>query len=183
MSKIGRKSIDIGNVQVEIKGQEVHYKGKKSSGVYILPDSLKAELKEKKLVIIRAQENDTARDTNRVWGLARALLANKIKGAQNEFEKLIQINGLGFKAQLSGSKVVFSLGYSHKIDFMLPAGVTLEVDKTGQKLTFKSADKELIGHVASQVRALRPPEPYKGTGIKLATEVIKRKAGKTKAAA
>ena len=97
----------------------------------------------------------------------RALLANKIKGIQQDFEKIVQINGLGFKAAVSGSKVVFSLGYSHKIDFNLPKDVTLEVDKTGQRLVFRSPDKEQLGQVCSQVRALRPPEPYKGTGIKL----------------
>ena len=119
---------------------------------------------------------------NRIWGLNRALLANNIQGCQQEFEKAVQINGLGFKAAVSGSKVVFSLGYSHKIDFELPKEVTLEVDKTGQKLMFRSSDKEMLGQVCSKVRALRPPEPYKGTGIKLESETIARKAGKTKAA-
>lgn len=110
----------------------------------------------------------------------RALISNEIKGAAEDFVKVVQINGLGFKAALSGSKIVFSLGYSHKIEFDLPKEVALEIDKPGQKLTFKSADKELLGHVCSQIRALRPPEPYKGTGIKLLTEVLVRKAGKTK---
>jgi|ERR1700733_5276577 len=183
MSKIGRKPIDIGSAQVEVKGQEVHYSGKKGNGVYVLPKELTPELNGKALTI---KANDKvrldARELNRVWGLHRALLANAIKGSQQEFEKVMQINGLGFKAALSGSKVVFSLGYSHKIDFNLPAGVSLEIDKTGQRLVFRSSDKELVGEVCSQVRALRPPEPYKGTGIKLDTEVIARKAGKTKAA-
>jgi large subunit ribosomal protein L6 len=184
MSKIGRKPIDIGSAKVEVKGQEVHYSGKKGNGVYVLPKELIAELDGKNLKI---KANDAvhidARNLNRIWGLHRALLANAIKGCQQEFEKVIQINGLGFKAALSGNKVVFSLGYSHKIDFNLPAGVSLEIDKTGQRLVFRSSDRELVGQVCSQVRALRPPEPYKGTGIKLDTEVIARKAGKTKAAA
>lgn len=182
MSKIGRKPIDIGSAKVEIKGQEVHYTGKKGSGSYMLPEGMKATLDGKMLALSFDASHKTP-DTNRVWGLHRALLANRIKGIQQDFEKVLQINGLGFKAALSGNKVVFSLGFSHKIDFILPKDVSLEVDKTGQRLTFRSPDKELMGQVCSQVRALRPPEPYKGTGVKLDTEVIARKAGKTKAAA
>ncbi len=124
-----------------------------------------------------------AGEIKRGWGLHRALLANEIYGAEVGFEKKIEINGLGYKASVSGSKVVFALGYSHKIDLNLPEGVTLEVDKSGQKLTFKGSNKELVGQVCSLVRSLRPPEPYKGTGVKLATETIRRKAGKAKAAA
>jgi large subunit ribosomal protein L6 len=186
MSKIGRKPIDIGSAKVEIKGQSIHYTGKKTSGVYVLPNELEAHL-EGNLLYIKPSQNEMSKkdksSINKVWGLHRALLANALKGAQEEFSKGIQITGLGFKAALSGSKVTFSLGYSHKIDFELPKGVSLEVDKTGQKLTFKSSDKELIGQVCSKIRALRVPEPYKGTGIKYDNEVITRKAGKTKAAA
>lgn len=183
MSKIGRKPIDSGAAKVEIKGQEIHYSGKKSSGVFILPEGITARLDGKLLFITPDTSNASIRDINRVWGLNRALLANKIKGCQAEFESVIQINGLGYKAALAGNKIVFSLGFSHKIDFLLPSNVSLEVDKTGQKLVFRSPDKELMGLVCSKVRALRPPEPYKGTGIKFEKEVIKRKAGKTKAAA
>ena len=110
-------------------------------------------------------------------------MANKIWGADQGFEKQLRITGLGFKALAVSGKIQFSLGYSHKIDFLLPQGVTVEIDKTGQNLLFKSVDKELLGLVCSRVRALRPPEPYKGTGIQYAQEVILRKAGKAKAAA
>lgn len=181
MSKIGRKPIDVGTAKIEIKGNEIHFSGKKGTGVYVLPEGMTASL-EGTMLSLGVDKNSKSSDTNRIWGLSRALLANKIKGCQQEFEKIVQINGLGFKAVVSGSKVVFSLGFSHKIDFMLPKDVTLEVDKTGQRLVFRSPDKELMGQVCSQVRALRPPEPYKGTGVKYETEVIARKAGKTKAA-
>lgn len=180
MSKIGRKAIDIGTAKVEIQGQEIHFSGKKGSGIYVLPKGITAKL-DGNMLSLEVEKKSS--DSNRIWGLHRALLANKIKGCQAEFERVVQINGLGFKAAVSGSKVVFSLGYSHKIDFVLPKDVSLEVDKTGQRLVFRSPDKELMGQVCSQVRALRPPEPYKGTGIKFETEVIARKAGKTKAAA
>lgn len=178
MSKIGRKPIELGNVKVEIKNHEVHYKGPKSSGMHVVPELLTIQVEDGHLKVSAKEETQDAR---RLWGLHRALLANAIKGSSIGFEKQLIIEGLGFKAALAGSKVVFSLGYSHKIDFDLPQGVTLELDKTGQKLTFKSSNKELLGHICSMVRALRPPEPYKGTGIRLSNEVIARKAGKTKA--
>ncbi len=177
MSKIGRKPIPLGGTAVEVKGQEVHYKGKKASGVHVLDDLLKAEVKDKELFITPAKVTS---NTNRLWGLHRALINNKVVGADVGFTKKIEINGLGYKAIVQGSNIQFSLGFSHKIDFPLPKDVTLEVDKTGQKLAFSSFDKDLLGQVCSDVRALRPPEPYKGTGIKYADEVIRRKAGKAK---
>ena len=111
MSKIGRKSIDIENVAVEIKGQDIHYKGPNASGVHTLPDMLKAELNDKKLVLVPAKKT---RDLNSMWGLHRALLANHIKGAHEEFTKKLEIIGLGFKAEVAGNKITFSLGFSHK---------------------------------------------------------------------
>ncbi len=180
MSKIGRKAIALNNVKVEVKDNEIQYKGPKSSGVHILPAELNAQVRDNALFITLKDPAQTK--NNNIWGLHRALLANNIKGANAGFEKQLLIEGLGFKAALSGSKIVFNLGYSHKIDFELPKTVSLEIDKTGQKLTFKSADKELIGQVCSKIKSLRPPEPYKGTGIRLSTETIARKAGKTKAA-
>jgi len=177
MSKIGRKPIDIGNAQIEIKDNSVNYKGKLAEGLHELPDLLGIELKGKELYITA---NKTTKDTNRLWGLHRALLANKVKGADVGFEKVLRINGLGFKAILSGSNIQFSLGFSHKIDFTVPSDVKVEVDRSGQLMTFKSPYKDILGQVCSDVRSLRPPEPYKGTGIKYDTEVIRRKAGKTK---
>lgn len=184
MSKIGRKPIKLTDIKVEIKGQEVHYKGKIKSGVYVLPPELSALVDNDMLLVnVRPAASRLARRTiNRLWGLHRALLANAIAGAAKEFERDIEIQGLGYKAVLSGNKVTLSLGYSHKIDFVLPQGVSLSINKSGQKLTFKSDNKELLGQVCSQIRALKEPEPYKGTGIRYADEIIKRKAGKAKAA-
>lgn len=181
MSKIGRKPIDITGVQVEIKGRKVHYNGKMSSGIYVLPESLEATIGGNLLKINLVKAFASKRFINRVWGLHRSLLANKIEGSNKGFEKQLKINGLGYKALVSGKKVTFSLGFSHKIDFELPEDVEMVVDKTGQALTLKSSDKALVGHVASTIRAMRPPEPYKGTGIQFVEEVILRKAGKAKA--
>ncbi len=177
MSKIGRRPINSKDVQIDIKGQEVHFKGKKSSGVHVLPSEIKAELADDTIVLTTDLRSS---DGNRIWGLNRALLANKIIGANIGFEQKLIITGLGFKAVLTGNKLVFSLGYSHKIDFELPAGITVDIDKTGQILIVKGSDKMMVGQVCSHIRGLRPPEPYKGTGIKLEHEVLIRKAGKTK---
>lgn len=179
MSKIGRRPINTKDVQIDIKGHEIHFKGKKSSGVYVLAPELKVSMTNDNLVLT---SDIRSADINRIWGLNRALLANNIHGAQHGFEQKIIINGLGFKATLSGTKLVFSLGYSHKIDLELPKGIAVEIDKTGQIVTVKGSDKMLVGQVCSYIRALRPPEPYKGTGIKLEHEVLLRKAGKTKSA-
>ena len=183
MSKIGRKSIDITGVQVDVKGHDVHYKGAKASGVYVLPEYFQAKVDGNNLTVSVVDAFAGKRFINRDWGLHRSLLANKIIGSAHGFQRELKINGLGFRANVSGKKVVFTLGFSHKIDFELPDNVEMKVDKTGQKITLTSPDKELVGHVASMIRALRPPEPYKGTGVKFVEEVILRKAGKAKAAA
>ncbi len=180
MSKIGKRPIDVGSVQVKIKDNQIDYKGKNHSGVYTLPPTLSVRLDGSKLFI---EQITSDKATRNVWGLHRALLASTLAGAAQDFSRSLEIHGLGFKAQVSGNSVVFSLGYTHKINLDLPKEVKLTVDKTGQKLTFTSFDKEKLGQVCASVRALRPPEPYKGTGIKFAEEVIRRKAGKAKAGA
>ncbi len=183
MSKVGRISIDIANVSVDVKGQEVHYKGSKGSGVYSLPGILKAEVDGMKLALSVNESNKAKlkkREINRIWGMHRALLNNTLQGARELFQKNIEINGLGYKATASGSKLVFALGYSHKIDFELPKEVSIVIDKSGQKLQLTSSNKQLLGQVCSNICFLRLPEPYKGTGIKLDDQVILRKAGKTK---
>lgn len=178
MSKIGRRPIKLEDVKVQVNGQEVQYVGKNSSGIHVVPNELAITLENGELGVTPLVMN---RVSKCLWGLHRALLANKIQGAAKLFERQVQIVGLGFKAIPKGSTIEFSLGFSHKIDFPLPAGVTLEVDKTGQLLTFKSADKELLGQTCGQLRFLRPVEPYKGTGIRVTTDVVIRKTGKTKA--
>lgn len=183
MSKIGRKPISLGAVEAEVKGSEVHYKDKKSSGVHRLPDFIKARVDGKELFLDVAESLRADSDVRRVWGLHRALLANVINGLNKMFEKKLKIIGLGFKAALAGSKITLTVGYTHKIDFNLPRGVSLEIDKTGQILTLKSADKWLLGDVCDKLRAFRMPELYKGTGIRYFDEVIVQKPGKAKATA
>ena len=179
MSKIGRKPIDLKGVKIRVENNNVHYDGAKVAGIYELPPVLEAEVLDGKMKLTCV---DKSPENNRLWGLHRALLANKIEGAGVGFAQKVIITGLGFKGILSGNKIDFSLGYSHKINFPIPDGITIEIDKTGQNIVVKGYDKELVGHVCSTMKALRPTEPYKGTGIKLEQEFVLRKAGKTKSA-
>ena len=186
MSKIGRKPIQLHGVTVEIKGQDVHYKGPKASGVFHLSPEITAHIKDSSLYLIPAHNKEKMNqkqvsNMNRAWGLNRALLSNELGGAAQEFEKTLEINGLGYKAALADKKIILTLWFSHKIEKVLPAGITVEVDKSGQKVKVKSFNKNLLGDFCSKIRELKEPEPYKGKGIKLQTEVIFRKtAGKGK---
>jgi large subunit ribosomal protein L6 len=205
MSKIGRKFINTEGVQVEVKSQgknllqhTVHYKGKFASGVYALPVGFEAEIAEPNMLAIKVVAGTlTARAKgtepkaegaklaistkyNELWGLHRALLASAIQGARTLFERSLEIKGLGFKAIVRGTALEFSLGFSHKKMYELPQEVTATVDKTGQKIMLSCPYKERLGQVASEIRALRPPEPYKGTGIRYLGEQVRHKAGKTK---
>lgn len=178
MSKIGRKPIELHSVKIDVQGQEVHYKGSHAAGVHIVPDQLTINITDKTIQLL-AKRMD--RNSKRLWGLHRALLAAKIGGANKLFERQVRITGLGYKAVPSTKAVEFSLGFSHKINFDLPEGVSVETDKSGQIVTVKSANKELLGQVCGKFRLLKPTEPYKGTGIQVEGDVIIRKAGKAKA--
>ena len=177
MSKIGRKPISTQDIAITIDGQQVSYEGPKKSGTHVLPSCLCIKHDNGFLKIGLANPLD--KKSNNVWGLHRALLANELFGSCQEFSENVVIVGLGFKGELKGDMIVFSLGYSHKIDFKLPADVTVVIDKTGQNITIKSSNKFLVGDVAQRICALRRPEPYKGTGVRLQTEVIHRKTGKS----
>ncbi len=178
MSKIGRKPIILDQVNVEIKGQDVHYTGKNASGVHELPYFIEATVSNGALLLTLKGNNW---QNNKFWGLHRALLANKIFGAAKNFERKLIIKGLGYKALVAGKKVTLSLGFSHKVELELPEGVALSTDKAGQNLVLASYDKALLGLTCDRIRSVRPPEPYKGTGVMFADEHIHRKAGKTKA--
>ena len=179
MSKVGRKPILFTSAKVVVEGGKIIIQGQKEKFEHDLPDVITAKLEEKSLKLEINRDN---RINRMLWGLHRALIANKITGVEKGFEKKISIIGLGYKAVVSGKKLVFTLGYTNKIDYELPERVTVNIDKSGQQLLFKSADKFLLGNVCDRVRSFRPPEPYKGTGIIRENDVIMRKAGKTKGA-
>ena len=178
MSKVGRKPIPTTGVNVEVKGQEIAYKGPQAEGIHLLPDCLKATFENDQL-LISLSDSSSPKDRN-FWGLHRALLFNKVSGAREKFIKQVKIIGLGYKGILQGNKVEFSLGYSHKINFDIPENVEIKIDKSGQNLDIISFDKFLAGDVAQKICALRLPEPYKGTGVRLSDQIVHRKAGKTK---
>jgi len=188
MSKIGRKVIAVKNVTVAIKGQKIHYKGPKGEGVHVLPKVLVAFFDDVFLKINAQKEvyenasHKVRRDIHRVWGLNRALLANKISGASEEFIKKLKLIGLGYKASVSNKKIIFSLGYSNPVVYEIPNNVSIEVDRSGTIITVKSSDNMLVGFVCSKIKLFRKIEPYKGTGIKLEMEEIRRKAGKARSA-
>ena len=177
MSKIGKRPIKITSAKVTVDGKKVTIDGPKGKFLHELSGEVKAVLEND---VLRLEiENDT-RHNRMMWGLNRALLANKIQGVEQGFEQKITIVGLGYKAVISGKKIVFTLGYTNKIEYEVPEGVVVEVEKSGQKLVVKSADKFLLGNVCDAIRSFRKPEPYKGTGIIRENDVIIRKAGKTK---
>jgi large subunit ribosomal protein L6 len=178
MSKIGRKPIPVTSAKVQVQGNVITITGAKANFTHELPEGFVASL-DNKFLQIKAPSN--SRRDKMLWGLHRALVANKIKGVETGFEQKLNIVGLGFKAQQAGKKLNLTLGYTHKIDYEMPSEVTVDIDKTGQILVFRSIDRFLLGNVCDAVRSFRPPEPYKGTGIMREGEVIIRKAGKTKA--
>ncbi len=179
MSKIGRKPIDISKVTVTVAGNIVAIKGSKAQFNHELPACLVATVDSAaKNIVLGVTEN--TRKIRTLWGMHRAVIANKVQGAGVGLEQKVKLVGLGYKGQLVGSKIVFTVGFSHKVEVEVPQGITIEIDKTGQLITVRGADKFVIGNVCDAMRSVRPPEPYKGTGIMRENEVIVRKAGKTK---
>ena len=125
---------------------------------------------------------DESRIAKGLHGLTRALVKNAVEGVVKGYERGLEISGVGFKAEVKGKDIHFTLGFSHPVVFKLPDGITAEVDAKQTKLTLRGVDKQLLGLTAAKIRALRPPEPYKGKGIKYAEEIVRRKEGKTGAA-
>ncbi len=178
MSRVGRKpiaipqgvNITIGKDQVAVKGPKGELKRPVPSGV-----ALKASGTE--LLVERA---DDSRDNRSKHGMMRAIVANMVKGVSEGFERRLEINGVGYRAEVAGQKLNMALGFSHPVVFDLPKGVSAKVDKN--QVILSGIDREQLGETASKIRDIRPPEPYKGKGIKYLEEVIHRKVGKTGAA-
>lgn len=175
MSRIGNQPIEIPEgVDITIKGSTVVAKGPKGELSRDVGELVKLSTGEDGLVVDRRSETREARGQH---GLIRSLLSNMVEGVSKGFEKRLEINGVGYRAEQYGSYIRFDLGYSHPIMFELPETVNCEIERQ-TKLKLDSVDKELLGQVAAKIRDLRKPEPYKGKGIRYADEVIRRKAGK-----
>ncbi len=174
MSRIGKLPIEIPNgVDVNIDGQDVSVKGPKGELARTISEEVSIRIEDNVLYVERPSDSRTARSHQ---GLVRSLVANMVEGCSEGFVRELEINGVGYRAELLGRFIRFDLGYSHPIFLELPDGVTADVAQTNVKL--HSADKEAVGQVAAKIRSLRKPEPYKGKGIKYKEERIIRKAGK-----
>ena len=179
MSKIGRKPIDISKVTLAVTGNVVSIKGPKAEFHHELASCIVPSVDTTtKKITLGVTEN--TRENRVLWGMHRAVIANKVQGAGVGLEQKVKLVGLGYKGQVVGTTIIFTVGFSHKVEVAIPSGITVELDKTGQTITVRGADKFVIGNFCDAMRSVRPPEPYKGTGIMLEGEVIVRKAGKTK---
>jgi large subunit ribosomal protein L6 len=180
MSKIGKMPITIENgVSVTLQGRQVQVAGPKGSVSHTLPDGIDVKIEEN-MVLVNAK-NKEDRNIRALFGLTRALLANIMKGVDKGFEKKLELAGVGYRAQMQGTTLVMSLGFSHPVKFTPAADITLSV--VDNVITVAGTDKALVGQMAAQIRAARPPEPYKGKGIKYQGERVRRKAGKAAKAA
>jgi large subunit ribosomal protein L6 len=181
MSRIGSRAVGIpASVTVEVKDRTVRLKGSKGELSYGLPVGIGAEIDGSLLRVKRLPGHDGARALH---GLARSIIQNMVIGVSEGHERKLEIVGVGYKAQPKGRSLVLSLGFSHPIDFPLPEGIeVLQDEKNKNLLTFRGTDKQLVGQVSANLRSLRPPEPYKGKGIRYTDEIIRRKPGKAAAA-
>ncbi len=175
MSRIGKKPITIpSGVKIEISGPDVTVTGPKGSLKQSIMPGLKIQVHENELTVVT---DNQSRKVRSFQGLTRSLLANMIQGVSEGIKKVLEISGLGYKAELDGNTLVLNLGYSHAVRFALPEGITASIEKN-TIVTISGIDKQRIGQVAANIRAVRKPEPYKGKGIRYAGEKIRRKAGK-----
>lgn len=176
MSRIGKKPIVIPQgVKVSQSGNTINVQGPKGNLSRELNPGAGVAVEAEQIVVSRLseQKNDRA-----MQGLVRTLVANMVEGVTKGFEKVLEINGVGYRADVKGKVVHLALGFSHPIEYQLPEGISAEVEKQ-TKITLKGIDKEVVGATAAKIRSFREPEPYKGKGIKYADETIVRKAGKS----
>jgi large subunit ribosomal protein L6 len=178
MSRIGKNPVTVPQgVTVEVKGQDVTVAGKLGRKTLTLHREITAAVKDGKVVFTPRSQSKLARSA---WGTSRALVANMVKGATAGFSRELEINGVGFRADVQGKNLLLKIGFSHEIVFPIPEGIKITVGDKNVALTVTGADRQQVGQVAAEIRQLRKPEPYKGKGIKYADETIRRKEGKKK---
>lgn len=180
MSRVGKQPVKIPEkVKVAVDGTAVKIEGPKGKMSFQFNPLMKVVVEKGEVKVARPDETRLARGLH---GLTRTLVKNAVEGVVKGYERGLEISGVGFKAELKGKELHFTLGYSHPVVFPLPDGVSAEVDAKQTKLVVRGVDKHLIGLTAAKIRSLKPPEPYKGKGIKYAEERVRRKEGKTGAA-
>jgi len=181
MSRIGKKPIALPEkVKARVDNRKVLVEGPLGKLSFSLPDGIDAEVKDANINISIAKD---AADKGALFGTARARVNNMVSGVTKEFEKVLEISGVGFKGAVEGNRVSMQLGFSHPVIVDIPAGIKMSFDPKQVVLTIKGIDREAVGNLAAQIKRIKPPEPYKGTGIKYQGEHIIRKAGKTAAGA
>jgi large subunit ribosomal protein L6 len=176
MSRVGRKPIEVPKgVKVQVADGMFTAEGPKGRVSQKLIPGFPVKVENGVVQVSRESDEGPERAKH---GLLRALLANAVSGAANGFSRALEIVGVGYKAEIRGEEIHFALGYSHPVVYKLPKAVRAELDAKANRLTFSSADRQLLGQVCAEIRRLRAPDPYKGKGIKYADEVIRRKVGK-----
>lgn len=176
MSRVGKVPVDIPDgVDVKIQKSLVTVKGPKGELKWNYPAGIKVSVQDKTVIVERPADTKQLRSLH---GTTRSLIANMVTGTNTGYKREMSIIGVGYRAQVQGQKITFTLGYSHPIVFNLPEGITVQIDKKQTQLTLEGTDKYLVGQVAANIRSLRPPNIYKGKGIRYADEVIKLKVGK-----
>ncbi len=176
MSRIGLMPVVIPDgVDINIKGSNVKVKGPKGELEHTFPADMEIKLDNGEVKVSRPTDEPTHRALH---GMTRALINNMVVGVSSGFSKVLEINGVGYRAVVDGKDLVLNVGYSHPVKVEPPEGIEFEVDERTRQITVKGYDKQVVGHVAADIRKVRPPEPYKGKGIKYLDERIRRKAGK-----
>jgi large subunit ribosomal protein L6 len=176
VSRIGRKPISLpAGVEINMENNIITVKGPKGILSQLIPEDIAIDREENELLVKRPSD---AKRHRAMHGLTRALVANMVTGVTSGFEKKLEMVGVGYRAQMQGSKLVISIGFSHPVEVEAPEGIEFEVPAV-TKITVKGIDKQLVGNTAAHIRAIRKPEPYKGKGLRYENEVVRRKAGKT----
>ncbi|WP_262029961.1 50S ribosomal protein L6 [Microvirga sp. Mcv34] len=177
MSRVGKKPVAVpSGVTATVDGQMVKVKGSKGELSFLVPEEVTVALESGSVSVNPRDDSKTARAK---WGMSRAQVANLVEGVSKGFEKRLEINGVGYKAAVAGKVLKLSLGYSHDIDYAIPAGVTITTPKPTE-IIVAGIDKQVVGQTAAEIREYRGPEPYKGKGVKYSDEFIFRKEGKKK---
>ena len=176
MSRIGRLPVEIpGGVKVDVKGSDIHVKGPKGELQRTFSSSIGIAMENNQLIITRKSDDPAERALH---GTTRAVLANMINGVSKGFDVVLEVDGVGYRAEMTGKNLALHVGYSHPVEVVPPAGISFEADAKTRQIKVMGFDKELVGQIAANIRNVRPPEPYHGKGIHYLGEHIRRKAGK-----
>lgn len=180
MSRIGKLPVEIpAGVEVQLNGSHVVVKGPNGTLERTFSPLVNINREENQIIVTRDSDEKNVRALH---GTTRAVIQNMVTGTTSGFTKVLEIVGVGYKAEMNGDDMVINVGFSHPVDVKAPEGITFDVTEKNRIITVKGANKEVVGQVAADIRSLRPPEPYKGKGIRYQGEYVRRKAGKTAAA-